>query len=68
MWLAEEVDEAVKAYETPVKVSNQQSEFMRASDENLFSLNFVHESPVENCLTSALGRSLSQKNDFWCLG
>lgn len=34
----------------------------------MFSLNFIQESPVENCLTSALGRSLSQKNDMWCIG
>ena len=34
----------------------------------MISLNFIRESPTNNCLTSALQRSLSQTNDIAALG
>ena len=57
-------------FETPVKLKTSESGTMEEL-EPLIPFNFVQESPIvpgENCLTSALGRTLSQKNEIWNLG
>ena len=58
----------LEAFETPVKVSNQQSEHLAGEAVPMLSLNLVQQSPSNNCLTNALQRSLSQANDITALG
>ena len=66
---ASEVSGLTAGFETPVKLKTYESGTLEEL-EPLNPLNFVQESPGpgENCLTSALGRSLSQKNEIWNLG
>lgn len=58
----------LEAFETPIKVSNQHSEFLYGESEQVMSLNLVRESPTNNCLANALQRSLSGANDNNALG
>jgi len=53
-----------ESFETPIKLHTQHSEFVCEGRDTQMSLSFVRDSPFANCLTNALGRSLSQTKEF----